>query len=540
MSFFVLFFAGIIGGHFNSHLVGMSLLHHILRSISAMRYKFNVILIALPLVPDHVTEKLASLVDRIVNIPPNTQHAWSTLTSLFLDVVMFPDWQPFPDQQSVYFQSERIAPVQICFYVRGSSCSFSSVDYYLLPSDMQMSYTADQSDTATSKWRELFSEQVVLLSWPVFTPAVVGDIYEMVLATEAFEGGVNEHGDDAAEEQVVSGGGKESGNTGTSGPLHSEDRFNLKPFLPREYEGKVFFSGQPVAVIPFHPSYVHPLMDEVLYSLLRTVPNLLIVIAVPEIYAKILPSSTSLSPSFSEFRNAPRKVLSIEWGKRLARRLWSNGGNLHQRIRLLPAPLSDFRLLQLIRQSDLVLDSFPIGSSLHPLSLALSVGTPIVTFRGGTLLRMSAKEGKDIIRHVNAQRFQSNRMYQYALHYSDLPWRPTISTVAPYFSYLNLSSELVVNSTQTYISQAARLVSDREWGYDIRVRLLDAVDGKITSKIKNDATLHKPVSGERDGVAGGRLADSKEGGGSRGGGSPTRDNAAAKKSTKKPETELER
>lgn len=52
------------------------------------------------------------------------------------------------------------------------------------------------------------------------------------------------------------------------------------------------------------------------------------------------------------------------------------GGDVHQRIRLLPAPLNDLRLLQLLRQADLMLDPFPLGSSFQTIALALSVGTP--------------------------------------------------------------------------------------------------------------------------------------------------------------------
>lgn len=44
------------------------------------------------------------------------------------------------DQQSVLFQSTRIAPVQICFFVRGSTCPGDKIDYYLLPEDMQSAY----------------------------------------------------------------------------------------------------------------------------------------------------------------------------------------------------------------------------------------------------------------------------------------------------------------------------------------------------------------------------------------------------------------
>ena len=58
---------------------------------------------------------------------------------------------------------------------------------------------------------------------------------------------------------------------------------------------------------------------------------------------------------------------------------------MFHRIRLLPSPLSDQRLLQLLRQADMVLDTFPLGSSFYLLALASSVGTPVVTMRSGKL-----------------------------------------------------------------------------------------------------------------------------------------------------------
>ena len=43
----------------------------------------------------------------------DTTAAWKIIESLHIDVLLFPDYQPFPDQQSVLFQSRRIAPVQV-------------------------------------------------------------------------------------------------------------------------------------------------------------------------------------------------------------------------------------------------------------------------------------------------------------------------------------------------------------------------------------------------------------------------------------------
>jgi len=55
----------------------------------------------------------------------------------------------------VLFQSRRIAPVQLCFYVRGSSCAATEVDYYLLPAELEQAYlnatpAADSATTVTA------------------------------------------------------------------------------------------------------------------------------------------------------------------------------------------------------------------------------------------------------------------------------------------------------------------------------------------------------------------------------------------------------
>ena len=96
------------------------------------------------------------------------------------------------------------------------------------------------------------------------------------------------------------------------------------------------------------------------------------------------PSSSHITP-ITPFPLIPSSSLS-----QVARRLWSKGGTLYHRIRLLPSPLSDYRLLQLMRLADVVLDTFPVGSPLHTHALALSVGTPVLTMK-----RLVASNQKD-------------------------------------------------------------------------------------------------------------------------------------------------
>ena len=60
-----------------------------------------------------VTKEIARYVHQVINLPADVTAALAQLDKLELDVLLFPDWQPFPDQQSIFFQSIRIAPVQV-------------------------------------------------------------------------------------------------------------------------------------------------------------------------------------------------------------------------------------------------------------------------------------------------------------------------------------------------------------------------------------------------------------------------------------------
>ena len=117
--------------------------------------------------------------------------------------------------------------MQVCFFVRGSSCAATEVDYYLLPAELESAYlhatpAADSATTVTATtttgatappttttatsttttiaendntsatspgtsavtpkkplrlrvrppWLETYSEQVVLLDWPLLVPQV--------------------------------------------------------------------------------------------------------------------------------------------------------------------------------------------------------------------------------------------------------------------------------------------------------------------------------------------------------------------------------
>ena len=162
----------IIAGHLNDHAVGLMVLHRVL---GLRRDKFEVIVAALPLLSDTVTRSIERKADRLVRLPLDMSLAWAEISGLDADIAFFADWQPFPDQQALMLSSCRFAPVQVCFFVRGSSCATSDIDYYLLPEELEEYYIQMAEANPTSMFQE-FTEQVVLLDWPVYTPRMVHEI----------------------------------------------------------------------------------------------------------------------------------------------------------------------------------------------------------------------------------------------------------------------------------------------------------------------------------------------------------------------------
>jgi hypothetical protein len=310
-----------------------------------------------------MTDRIASSVHRIVNIPMDTARAWRLIESLHLDIIVFPDWQPFPDQQSVLFQTRRMAPVQVCIFVRGSSCASSSdaIDYYLLPTELEESYlrgtpaadlrgkvnvsraslqsaaapattstsTAGSMDGAATTttvqrplrplYKERYAEQVVLLDWPLLTSDFARDSMELAASGTASAriglGSTGEREGDAPRSVYDGGGegdskrdsasGSSSGGGGDGNSDGAADSASL--YSPLDIEGKIFFEDQPVAVLPIHPTYMHPLMDDVLFKIMRSVPSLHLVLAMPDSF-------------FAHIHDAKHR---ISWARKLVRRLWA-------------------------------------------------------------------------------------------------------------------------------------------------------------------------------------------------------------------------
>jgi hypothetical protein len=384
---------GLFSGHLNDHPVGLTVLH---RLLDLRRDRFRITVFVFPQTGDSVTEAIRQRAARMVALPLDTEAAWDVICGHRLDIVLFPDWLPFPDQQNLIFSASRIAPVQICVFVRGSSCGSFDVDYYLLPSDLHDYHAA----LRTIDEPQTYCEQVVRVDWFSFTRAVVRAVSE------------------AAEE-----------------PHQARDSSLGYPAY--ELEGQIFFEGQAVAVLPVDPSALHPLMDQYLFRILHACPHLTLLLV---LHSSFL--SATANPAFR-----------LSWGRRLVRRLWAGDSSLSNRIRLLPAPVDSQRLLELLRSADLALDTFPLGSSVQTLALALSVGTPVVTLASGFLLRDGVTSGG-----------------------ADGPaWLPSLSALAGFYRRHNLS-ELIADSPLHYATLAAQLAKDREFSYGLRVRLLEALD----------------------------------------------------------------
>lgn len=473
--------------------MGQFILNRFLKNFNIHK-RFFVTLIALPLIPDHLTRHIARYVDRIINLPADPTQGWRLLQRLTLDILIFPDWQPFPDTQSLYYQASRIAPIQICLFVRGSSCGSGAIDYYLLPTDLQESFLQSPQhppgqgtgNDFPPPYLERFTEQVILLDWPIFTPAsIIG---------------------------IVSSFEEESTSSDPTSSVSPDSHHHASPhdlhFIPSELEGKVFFDGQPVALLPIDPSYFHPLMDDALITLLNSIHDLQILLVIPEIFATVLPSSTPQSPSLSEYQLQSR-YLSLEWAKKLVRRLSSKvlasggssggRGNAHQRIRLFPQPLSDSRLLQLMKQVDVILDTFPIGNSLYPLALGLSVGTPIITLKSGVQTfhanrgggkgtegtgSYEEKEIRSFLYHQSSRdKYSENILYQHILQSnSSLPWLPSVSSLASLYEKIGLQQDLVARYVGEYVDLAHDMIVNKEKAYQIRIKILEHLDSYLLTQ----------------------------------------------------------
>lgn len=391
---------GIFGGHMNNHPIGQMILHRLLSLVDSMtsnsnpfappsasttsvkkwKHLFSWTLLSLPLVPDEVTKEIAKKVHRIVNIPiDNFNSAKEILQTLTLDIVIFPDYAPFPDQQALLFQSMRIAPVQICLFVRGTSCITDTIDYYLLPKELEAFFEGTVKASASNAiwnisipansphgnlgiaatggnlltgstmkrklrkylrpaWKEHFVEQVVLIDWPIITSSSVQSMMTLLENTHANinDGGkTNNHGQGNSHDAFPFGNegnsGKGTGSSGYNGrggstgkatndystvstasasstPATSTMMLEDMFFTSFEHEGKIFFENQPVALLPIYPYNLHPLMDEVIFKIMRALPTLQVILAIPESFLTHLKQE---------------KKHKLSWAKKLVRRLWS-------------------------------------------------------------------------------------------------------------------------------------------------------------------------------------------------------------------------
>ena len=169
---------------------------------------------------------------------------------------------------------------------------------------------------------------------------------------------------------------------------------------------------------------------------------------------------------------------------------------LAARIRLLPLPIDDKRLLSLLRTADLMIDPFPIGSVMHAAALALSVGTPVVTMANGVHLQASKSDLSELRMHLHSvgkgRKLDQTWLYQTMMrsnhsYVGNIPWLPTVSPIAAFYRRIGMASDLVANDTNDYFNIASRLAKDREYAYHIRVKILESVDGRAAAEKHNYA-----------------------------------------------------
>ncbi len=130
----------------------------------------------------------------------------------------------------------------------------------------------------------------------------------------------------------------------------------------------------------------------------------------------------------------------------------------------------------------MVLDSFPFGGSFQFLSLAISVGTPVITLRSGVQLSTPKDDLREVRMYIQqaSQRggnalLKSNPLSQ-LLRQGDVPWTRALSSVAGFFDRAGLGQHFVANSTAEYFQLATHLALHRESAYGLRVRILEAID----------------------------------------------------------------
>jgi hypothetical protein len=84
-----------------------------------------------------------------------------------------------------------------------------------------------------------------------------------------------------------------------------------------------------------------------------------------------------------------------------------------------------------------------------------------------------------------------------------MPWRLHMSCVAAFYQRAGLHQLLVADNVTAYFDLATRLLTDREWGYGVRVALLEAVDagagagrGAASHSCKAEAEAEEGGEGE--------------------------------------------
>ena len=99
---------------------------------------------------------------------------------------------------------------------------------------------------------------------------------------------------------------------------------------------------------------------------------------------------------------------------------------------------------------------------MHFLSLAISVGTPVVTLQSGTVLMTPRLDLKEIRMYLmyNKINLRSNPMSHYISHF-EIPWNPSISYIHGFYKRIGLDKYFVAENTSTYVEIASQLALNR-------------------------------------------------------------------------------
>ena len=102
----------------------------------------------------------------------------------------------------------------------------------------------------------------------------------------------------------------------------------------------------------------------------------------------------------------------------------------------------------------------------------------VITLRNGVTLSTPLKDLREV-KHIvqqHAPRHRSNPLYRQLLRGDDLPWSPSISSIASWYDTVGLSTRLIAENISMYATLASHIASNRYLccvvsGIRVRVRV---------------------------------------------------------------------